>query len=145
MKIKIKRVHRKAIIPSYANPGDAGMDLHVVLVGWEFDDMLPGKSRLYTTGLAMEIPDGFVGLVRPRSGLAVKKGIDILTSGVIDSGYRGEIFVNLFNNSSETVRINHGDRIAQMLILPVYQAQFEEVDELSDSVRGVGGHGSTGV
>lgn len=145
MQMKIKRLYENAIIPTYGNPGDAGMDLYCVLIGWGMHDMTPNESRLFTTGVAMEIPEGFVGLIRPRSGLAVKKGIDILTSGVIDSGYRGEILVNLINHSSESVRINHGDRIAQMLILPVYQAEFIEVDELSESVRGQGGHGSTGV
>jgi dUTP pyrophosphatase len=145
MKIKIKRIEPTAIIPSYKNPGDAGMDLHVVLTGWEMDDIRPGATRLYSTGIAMEIPEGFVGLIRPRSGIAVNKKMDILTSGVIDSGYRGEILVNMINHNDHTITINHGDRIAQMLILPVYQAQFEEVDELSASVRGVGGHGSTGV
>lgn len=145
MKINIKRLYDQAKIPTYANPGDAGMDLYVTLVGWGFDDIKPGQARLFTSGVSMEIPEGFVGLIRPRSGLAVKKGIDILTSGVIDSGYRGEILVNLVNHSNETVRICNGDRIAQMLILPVYQAELIEVKELNESARGNGGHGSTGV
>lgn len=145
MKINIKRLYDQAKIPTYANPGDAGMDLYVTLVGWGFDDIKPGQTRLFTSGVSMEIPEGFVGLIRPRSGLAVKKGIDILTSGVIDSGYRGEILVNLVNHGNETVRICNGDRIAQMLILPVYQAEFIEVKELNESARGNGGHGSTGV
>jgi len=144
MQMKVKRLYKNAIIPTYANPGDAGMDLYCVLIGWGFHDMIPKESRLFTSGVAMEIPEGFVGLIRPRSGLAVKKSIDTLTSGVIDSGYRGEIFVNLINHSNETVRINHGDRIAQMLILPVYQAEFVEIDDLSESTRGANGHGSTG-
>lgn len=145
MKINIKRLYDQAKIPTYANPGDAGMDLYVTLVGWGFDDIKPGQARLFTSGVSMEIPEGFVGLIRPRSGLAVKKGIDILTSGVIDSGYRGEILVNLVNHGNETVRICNGDRIAQMLILPVYQAELIEVKELNESARGNGGHGSTGV
>ncbi len=145
MQMKVKRLYKNAIIPTYARLGDAGMDLYCVLIGWGFHDMIPKESRLFTSGVAMEIPEGFVGLIRPRSGLAVKKSIDTLTSGVIDSGYRGEIFVNLINHSDETVRINHGDRIAQMLILPVYTAEFVEVDELSESPRGANGHGSTGV
>jgi len=144
MKMKIRRVYPQAVIPTYGHPGDAGMDLYVVLTGWGFHDMLAGEARLFTTGVAMEIPDGFVGLIRPRSGIAVKNGIDILTSGVIDSGYRGEIMVNMINHSNKTVRINHGDRIAQMLILPVYQADFVEVEKLEDSERGSGAHGSTG-
>lgn len=145
MKMKVKCLYENAIVPTYGNPGDAGMDLYCVLTGWGMHDMFPNESRLFTTGVAMEIPEGFVGLIRPRSGLAVKKGIDILTSGVIDSGYRGEILVNLINHSKESVRIKHGDRIAQMLILPVHQAEFIEVNELSESTRGSSGHGSTGV
>jgi dUTP pyrophosphatase len=145
MKMKIKRLYDDAKIPTYGHPGDAGMDLYVVLGTWGFHDMFPGEARIFTTGVAMEIPEGFVGVIRPRSGLAVKKGVDILTSGVIDSGYRGEILVNMINHSKDTVRIENGDRIAQMLILPVYQAEFIEVSELSETSRGAGAHGSTGV
>jgi dUTP pyrophosphatase len=144
MKIKIKKFYKEALIPTYGNPGDAAMDIYVTLIGWGVHDMYPGERRLFSSGIGMEIPDRFVGMIKPRSGLAAKKGIDTL-AGIIDSGYRGEIYVNLINHSSETVRITHGDRIAQMLILPVYQAEFIEVDELSQTIRGENGHGSTGV
>jgi dUTP pyrophosphatase len=143
MKMKIKKLYPNAIIPTYGNPGDAGMDLYVTLLGWGFSDLMPSEARIFSAGIALEIPNGFVGMIKPRSGLAAKYKLDIL-AGVVDSGYRGEILVNLINHGKENVRINHGDRIAQMIILPVYQAEFIEVDDLSETIRGKNGHGSTG-
>lgn len=144
MKMKIKKLYPKAIIPTYGNPGDAGMDLYACIGNWEFVTLKPGESRLFTIGVAMEIPTGYVGIIKPRSGLAAKNQIDVL-AGVIDSGYRGEIFVNLINHGEKEYTIDNGVRIAQMLLLPVYQAEFVELDELTESARGKDGHGSTGL
>jgi dUTP pyrophosphatase len=142
MKIKIKRITETAIVPKYALLGDAGADLYSdeVAVLW------PGKRRLVSTGVAVEIPLGYVGLVHPRSGLAVKSGISIVNSpGTIDSGYRGEIMINLINLGDSAVNIMPGDRVAQLVIQAVEFADFEIVDELEDSERGTEGHGSTGM
>ena len=135
MKIKIKKLHPDAKIPSYSNPGDAGMDLTAISVQEE-----PGHVT-YHTGLAMEIPYGFVGLLFPRSSV-YKTGQTLANSvGVIDSGYRGEIMLK-FNRGFD--RYAAGDRIGQIIVLPHPQIIFEEVDILCDSDRGEGGFGSTG-
>jgi dUTP pyrophosphatase len=139
--IKIKLLHPDAVVPAYATPGDAGADL----VSIEYITLRPGERHLARTGIAVEIPLGYVGLVHPRSGLAAKKGITTLNApGTIDSGYRGEIHVNLINLGKTAVDINKGDRIAQFVIQKVETAIFKIVDELTDSVRGKNGHGSTG-
>lgn len=142
MRVKVKLLNPYASLPKYARVGDAGFDLESA------DDVLlfPGQRKLVSTGIALEIPLGYVGLVHPRSGLAHKYGISIVNApGVIDSGYRGEIKVNLINLSDGIVELQIGDRIAQMLIQAVEQVDFEKVDELNHSVRGVNGHGSTGL
>ncbi|QPJ62119.1 MAG: dUTP diphosphatase [Candidatus Nitronauta litoralis] len=127
------------VLPEYAQPEDAGADLRSSV-----DDVLPPRSRkLISTGISIALPEGFVGLVWPRSGLAVKKGIDS-GAGVIDSGYRGEIKVLLFNHSDEAFPIKKGDRIAQLLVQKVERVLFRKVDKLPDSERGTGGFGSTG-
>lgn len=129
-------------LPAYAHPGDAGADLCAA----EDVKLDPGQRALVRTGVAIALPDGYVGLVHPRSGLASRLGVTVLNApGTIDAGYRGEIMVNLVNHDPEsTATIARGDRIAQLVVQRVEHAHFLRVDELPDSVRGVGGHGSTG-
>jgi dUTP pyrophosphatase len=129
-------------MPAYAHPGDAGADLCAA----EDVKLDPGQRRLVRTGVAIALPDGYVGLVHPRSGLASRLGVTVLNApGTIDAGYRGEIMVNLVNHDRDTpATIARGDRIAQLVVQRVEHAHFHRVDELPDSVRGVGGHGSTG-
>ena len=129
-------------LPAYAHPGDAGADL----VSAEDVELAAGQRELVPTGIAAAIPDGFVGLVHPRSGLAARLRVTVLNApGTVDAGYRGEIFVNLVNHDpAATVKISRGDRIAQLLVQRVERAVFRVVDELPDTVRGAGGHGSTG-
>jgi dUTP pyrophosphatase len=128
--------------PSYAHPGDAGADLRAR----EDVVLLPGERKLVPTGVAIALPDGFVALIHPRSGLATKHGLTIVNApGTVDAGYRGEISVTLLNtDSSQPIELRRGDRIAQMVIQRVEYAQFIPVSELSGSVRGTGGFGSTG-
>lgn len=128
--------------PSYAHPGDAGADLRAR----EDVVLLPGERKLVPTGVAIALPEGFVALIHPRSGLATKHGLTIVNApGTVDAGYRGEISVTLLNtDSSQPIELRRGDRIAQMVIQRVEYAQFIPVSELSGSVRGTGGFGSTG-
>lgn len=128
--------------PSYAHPGDAGADLRAR----EDVVLLPGERKLVPTGVAIALPEGFVALIHPRSGLATKHGLTIVNApGTVDAGYRGEISVTLLNtDSSQPIELRRGDRIAQMVIQRVEHAQFIPVSELSGSVRGTGGFGSTG-
>jgi dUTP pyrophosphatase len=140
MFVKIKKLHNNAVVPQYAKAGDAGMDL----VATEVIDGY-GFSVTYGTGLAMEIPEGYVGLVFPRS--SIRKYDISLTNcvGVIDSGYRGEIQATFRKEAGiPSKRYEVGDKIAQMIILPYPTIEFVEVDELSDTERGTGGFGSTG-
>jgi dUTP pyrophosphatase len=129
-------------MPAYAHPGDAGADLCAA----EDVKLAPGQRALVRTGVAIALPAGYVGLVHPRSGLANRLGVTVLNApGTIDAGYRGEIMVNLVNHDPDsTATITRGDRIAQLVVQRVEHAHFVRVDELPDSVRGVGGHGSTG-
>lgn len=138
--IRFKKLVPEAQMPTYAHIDDAGMDLFAVkkVTIWAY------HKAIASTGIAMEIPEGYFGMIRPRSGLAVTKGITTTSSGVIDSGYRGEIKVLLHNLGTQRYDIAVGDRIAQLLILPVFHAVLEETDELSTSTRGEKGHGSTG-
>ena len=142
-KILIKRLSKKVSLPKYETGGSSGMDLAAnistnISIG-------PGKSAIIPTGLAISIPLGFEVQIRPRSGLAAKKKISVLnTPGTIDSDYRGEIKIILINLSDEIFIVEHGLRIAQMVVCPIVQAKFEEVDKLDDTVRGKGGFGSTG-
>lgn len=125
--------------PTYAHEGDAGADLHA-----ECDDVIPPRSRkLVATGVRIALPENHVGLIWPRSGLAVKQGIDT-GAGVIDSGYRGEVKILLFNHTDEPYTVSKGDRIAQLLIQKVERVRFIPVDELPGAGRGEGGFGSTG-
>jgi dUTP pyrophosphatase len=141
MKIKVQKLDDKAIIPEYQTAGAAGFDLHSVT-----KIMLhPGERGLISTGLAMEIEDGYELQIRPRSGLAHKYGITVLNApGTIDSDYRGEIKVLLLNTSNETFTIQHGERIAQGVVQEVIKANFEVVKHLTETERGKGGFGSTG-
>ena len=128
-------------MPTRAHPGDAGLDLYSA----EALRLEPGERSLVATGVAVAIPHGHAGLVAPRSGLAVRHGISIVNApGVIDSGYRGEIKVNLINLGAEPVDVSRGDRIAQLLVVPIEGAEVVEVDDLDDTARGAGGFGSTG-
>lgn len=128
--------------PGYAHPGDAGADL----VSTEAFVLAPGERRLVGTGVSIALPDGHAAFVVPRSGLAAKHGITIVNApGTVDSGYRGEVRVALLNTDATTPYAVHvGDRIAQMIVMPVSQAVFTQVDALPDSVRGQGGFGSSG-
>lgn len=128
--------------PYYAHPGDAGADLMTA----EDVELAPGERALVRTGVAIALPSGYAGFVHPRSGLAAKFGLSIVNApGTVDSGYRGEIKVSLINlDRSATVRLRRGDRIAQLIVQRVEQVTFVPVEELPDSVRGRGGHGSTG-
>ncbi|MGI8581621.1 MAG: dUTP diphosphatase [Chitinophagaceae bacterium] len=131
-------------IPHYATPGSAGMDLRANLQSPLI--LLPLQREMVPTGLFIELPDGFEAQVRPRSGLANKKGITCLNSpGTVDSDYRGEIKVILINLSNEEQTIVHGDRIAQMIISKVERVKWELVQQLNESQRGEGGFGHTGV
>ncbi|QGN50051.1 dUTP diphosphatase [Micromonospora sp. WMMD558] len=129
-------------LPAYAHPGDAGADL----VAAADVELPPGGRALVPTGVAIALPEGYVGLVHPRSGLAARLGVTVLNApGTVDAGYRGEIFVNLINHDRETpARIVRGDRIAQLVVQRVARAEFQPVAELPASRRGSGGHGSTG-
>jgi dUTP pyrophosphatase len=139
--VKIKLLSPLAKVPTYAQEGDAGADLYSI----DWGILEPKERRLLNTGIAIEIPLGYVGLIHPRSGLAAKLGVTTVNGpGTIDAGYRGEIRVNLINTSSQPYSFCVGDRIAQIVFQQVERAEFEEVEELSDSVRGLAGHGSTG-
>lgn len=129
--------------PQYAHADDAGADLRAS----EAVTVPPGERRLVSTGVAVALPDGYAGFVVPRSGLAAKRGITVLnTPGTIDAGYRGEIKVTLLNTDrDESFEVAVGDRIAQLIVMPVSRAVFVPVSELPESVRGTGGFGSTGV
>lgn len=143
LRMEIKRINESAILPKYATEGSAGADLYACLESPL--NIESGETCFIGTGISVAIPDGFVGLVYARSGLACKQGLAPANKvGVIDSDYRGEIKVALHNHSSQSVTIKSGERIAQMVITPYYQANFIEVDELCDTERGTSGFGSTG-
>ncbi|WP_134739423.1 dUTP diphosphatase [Nocardioides sp. 503] len=142
MTIEVVRLDRDLPLPSYAHPGDAGADLVTTV-----DVTLrPGERALVPTGIAIALPDGYVALVHPRSGLAARHGLSIVnTPGTIDAGYRGEIKVLLINHDPvDAVELRRGDRVAQLVVQRFERARFAEVTELPDSARGGGGYGSTG-
>ncbi len=140
--VKVKRLVPEGQVPVQARAGDAAFDLHSVVE----HVVQAGESYAVPTGIALEIPNGYEGQVRPRSGLALKQGITITNSpGTIDSGYRGEVKVIIHNLGKERFHITKGMRIAQLAIRPVPEVKFIEVDELENSDRGAGGFGSTGV
>ena len=141
--VRIKRLPhgRDLDLPAYATDGAAGMDV----VAAEAVTLKPGQRHAVATGLAVAIPDGYEIQVRPRSGLALKHGISVPnTPGTIDSDYRGELKVIMINHGTDEFPIARGDRIAQLVLAPVTQAQWDEVEELDDTARGSGGFGSTG-
>ncbi|HEY6596244.1 MAG TPA: dUTP diphosphatase [Asanoa sp.] len=140
--VPVRQLDPELPLPSYAHPGDAGADL----VAAADVEIPPGARALVPTGIAIALPDGYVGLVHPRSGLAARLGVTVLNApGTVDAGYRGEILVNLVNHDRETpAKISRGDRIAQLVVQRVERAHFHVVADLADSRRGGGGHGSTG-
>ena len=142
MILKVKRLDDDALIPRYAHPGDAGLDLFACQ-----DAVLgPGESGIVRTGVAIELPPNTEAQVRPRSGLAAKHQITVLnTPGTIDEGYRGEVGVILINHGAKPYAVMKGMKIAQMVVKPVITVDVVEADELTDSQRGTGGFGSTGV
>ncbi len=143
MEMKIKRLRENAIIPQRATPGSAGYDLCACLSAPE--EILPGQTKMIPTGIAIALPEQTAAFIYARSGLATKKGIAPANCvGVVDSDYRGEIMVSLFNHSGEAYTISPGERMAQMVIAPVLTPEVQEADELEDTVRGAGGFGSTG-
>ncbi|MGH3413916.1 MAG: dUTP diphosphatase [Marmoricola sp.] len=140
--VAIRRLDHELPPPSYAHPGDAGADLRTAV-----DVVLgPGERRLVPTGIALALPEGYVGLVHPRSGLAHRHGLSVVNApGTIDAGYRGEVQVCLVNLDPDTpITLSRGDRIAQLVVQQFAAVEFVEVDELPDSARGAGGYGSTG-
>jgi len=143
VKLRIKRLRSDAILPRYMSDAAAGLDLAAAV-----DDPVvldPGARAAVGTGLAIELPVGYEGQVRPRSGLAMRHGVTLTNApGTIDADYRGEVRILVINHGQEPVTIATGDRIAQLVIAPVVQAQVVEVDELGDTDRGAGGFGSTG-
>ena len=140
--LPVRRLDAGLPLPAYAHPGDAGADLHAA----QDATLAPGERVLVPTGIALAVPDGYVGLVHPRSGLAARHGVTVLNApGTVDAGYRGEIQVTLLNTDASTpVVLRRGDRIAQLVVQRVSRARFVEVERLPGSVRGSGGFGSTG-
>ena len=141
--IKVKKLRAGAQLPTYGTEFSAGADLYACL---ESDvTIAPGETKKIPTGIAMELPVGTAGLIYARSSLGTKKGLAPANKvGVVDSDYRGEFMIFLHNHGSESQTIAHGDRVAQLVITPVFTPGFEEAEELSDTVRGAGGFGSTG-
>ncbi len=142
--VRVRRVGNRGPpleLPRYETEGSAGMDLRAD----EAFSLAPGERRLVPTGLAVEIPAGHEGSVRPRSGLAIRHGVGMVNApGTVDSDYRGELQVILVNHGQEPVSFQRGDRIAQLVVAPVVQARLEEVADLAETGRGAGGFGSTG-
>ncbi|MGA8980031.1 MAG: dUTP diphosphatase [Pedococcus sp.] len=140
--LPVRRLDPDLPMPSYTHPGDAGADLRAT----SDVTLAPGERTLVPTGVALALPDGYVGLVHPRSGLAARHGITIVNApGTIDAGYRGEILVNLVNlDPREAFTVHRGDRIAQLVVQQVAVAEFIEVDSLEDTSRGDTGHGASG-
>ena len=144
MKVRIKRLSEKAIVPTYGTEYSAGADLYALLD--EAVEIKPHETVFVHTGISVEIPEGYCGLVFARSGMGAKRGLAPANKvGVIDSDYRGEIMVTLHNHSEKPAAIEPSERIAQLAIVPFLKAEFEEHDELSDTSRGAGGFGSTGT
>ncbi len=143
IKVLVKKLNTKAELPKYKTEGSSGMDLMASIENPI--TIKPQNSALIPTGLSIAIPEDTEIQIRPRSGLAVKSSISVLnTPGTIDSDYRGEIKIILFNHGKEEFTVNNNDRIAQMILMPVLKAEFEEVQKLPKTVRGSGGFGSTG-
>ncbi len=142
-KIAVKKLDERAVLPTYGSPYAAGADLYALTDGEV--TLQPGETKLVHTGLAMEIPEGYAGLIYARSGLASKRGLAPANKvGVVDADYRGEVMVALHNHSLQPQTIDCGERIAQLVVAPFLKAEFDEAEELSDTSRGAGGFGSTG-
>lgn len=141
--IAVKKLDERAVLPTYGSQFAAGADLYALC-----DEELvfqPGETKFVRTGLAMEIPEGYAGLIYARSGLACKRGLAPANKvGVVDADYRGEVMVALHNHSAQEQRVVAGERIAQLVVAPFLKASFEEAEELNETVRGEGGFGSTG-
>ena len=145
MKINIKILSEDAVVPTCGSTFAAGSDLHACIDNNGCIDIGPHETMMIGTGIAMEIPEGYVGLVFARSGLACKNGLAPANKvGVIDSDYRGEIKVALHNHTDQNKKINHHDRVAQIVIVPYLSVEFNTVDELSETLRNQGGFGSSG-
>ena len=143
IKVLVKKLKPSAKLPSYKTSGASGMDLMAYMD--KSIELKPGESCLVPTGLSVAFPQEYEIQIRPRSGLAAKNNISVLnTPGTIDSDYRGEIKVILFNHGNKNFKINNNDRIAQMILTPVIKMDLEETNELPESIRGAGGFGSTG-
>lgn len=142
LRVLVQRLDRELPLPAYALPGDAGADV----VAAEDITLAPGERAVLPTGLAIALPDGYAAFVHPRSGLAARAGLGLVNApGTIDAGYRGEVKLIVINHDErETLHLNRGERVAQLVFQRVEQATFVEVDELPPSDRGAGGHGSTG-
>jgi dUTP pyrophosphatase len=139
--ISFLKLDKELPTPSHAHPGDGGVDLYAR----DNVRLEPGAWTMVPTGIAVAIPVGYAGMVVPRSGLAARLGVGVVNGpGLVDAGYRGEINVILINHGSELLALQRGERIAQLVVVPVVEQQFIEVDELPSSVRGEGGFGSTG-
>ncbi len=144
MEVLIKKLSDKAIIPKYKTKGASGLDVSACIN--KTIELMPSQKILVPTGISVSVPESYEIQIRPRSGLAVKNDISVLNSpGTIDSDYRGEIKVILFNHGKKMFKIENGLRIAQMVICPIIKAQIKVVDSLSETSRGEGGFGSTGV
>ena len=143
VKVLIKKLNSKVKLPRYKTDGSSGMDLMAFIE--DSIKIKPQKSALIPTGISIAIPEDTEVQIRPRSGLAAKSSISVLNSpGTIDSDYRGEIKIILFNHGKDEFIINNNDRIAQMILMPIIKAEFEEVEDLPKTLRGSGGFGSTG-
>tara|TARA_B100000470_G_C19699598_1_gene350264 strand:- start:215 stop:652 length:438 start_codon:yes stop_codon:yes gene_type:complete len=143
IKVLVKKLNPKAELPKYKTEGSSGMDLMALIENPI--TIKPQNSALIPTGLSIAIPEDTEVQIRPRSGLAAKSSVSVLnTPGTIDSDYRGEIKIILFNHGKEEFTVNNNDRIAQMILMPVLKAEFEEVEELPKTIRGSEGFGSTG-
>ena len=142
MELNIKKLHEFAIVPHYAHPGDAGLDLFAIAQ----QNILPGETQLIKTGIAIALPSGYEAQIRPRSGLALKHSITVLNSpGTVDSGYRGEIGIVLINHGKKTFQVVPGMKVAQMVVTAFIQAKVTVVNDLDSTVRGDSGYGSTGT
>lgn len=141
MTVRVKKLHERAILPTYGTPFAAGADLYAIAA----ETIAPGETKLIHTGIAMEIPEGYGGFLYARSGLATKRGLAPANKvGVIDADYRGEIMVALYNQSGTPQTVEAGERVAQLVIAPFLHAVFTESESLEETDRGAGGFGSTG-
>jgi len=142
LEVQVRRLDPEVPLPAYARPGDAGCDLVTTIDA----EVAPGERVVLPTGIALAVPEGYAAFVHPRSGLAAHHGVGLVNApGTIDAGYRGEVQVILINHDPrETVQLRRLDRVAQLVVQRVEQVVWHETDELSDTERGTGGHGSTG-